>query len=193
MSEWVTDLSHLPPVDYPGVPPAASRRAAFVRQLVEAATSRRIKGSWCSAVRCIARTGRTKCGARIHVARDGGRIQWSCPACGEGGLVTGFEGSEVDFSEYALGRKKAHMWGFDDESLDVLRAETTRSPDLRAVLARARPADFDPVLLLLEGTVNELDLMYTLVEELLNTTRSRNRIELLKGLRASLSTSIDGF
>lgn len=128
MSTWVTDLGHLPPVDHPGVPAAAQRRTAFVRQLVEAATSRRIKGSWCSAVRCIARTGRTKCGARIHVARDGGRIQWSCPACGEGGLVTGFEGSEVDFSEYALGRKKAHMWGFGDESLDVLRAETTRSP-----------------------------------------------------------------
>jgi hypothetical protein len=38
-----------------------------------------------------------------------------------------------------------------------------------------------------------LDELYSLVEALMGGTRSRRRLELLDGLRASLCSSIDGF
>lgn len=193
MKTWVTEVSHLPPVDAPGIPAAAARRAAFVRRIVEAATSRRVKEPWRSAVRCIARPGRKLCGARLHVARvEGGRVEWSCAACGERGLISGFEGTDLDLSAHAPRRKLPQTWLLDDEGLDVLQ-DATYLPELRAVLARAHPLDDDPDLLMLDATVDELDQMYTLVEHLSCETRSRRRIDLLEGLRAGLSSAIDGF
>jgi hypothetical protein len=193
MKTWVTDVRHLPPVDQPGLPAAAARRTAFVRAIVEAATSRRVEGSWCSAVRCIARRARKACTTPIHVGRaETGRIEWSCATCGEHGVITGFEGTEVDLSAHGL-RKKERVWGVDDESREVLLAATTHLPALRAVLARACPVDSVPGLLMVDGTVDEFDAMYTLVEHLSDATRSRRRLELLDELRAGLCTAIDGF
>ena len=60
-------------------------------------------------------------------------------------------------------------------------------------MARASPAAEVPGLLLVQATVDELDEVYTLVEQLTDATRSRRRVELLDGLRASLCTSMDGF
>lgn len=194
MKTWMTDVRHLPPADQPGVPAAAARRSAFVRELVEAATSRRIDGPWCSAVRCIARRGRKACGARIHVGQgETGRVEWSCATCGESGAITGFEGTELDLSAHVLRKKKARVWGFDDESRAVLLGATTHIPALRAVIARACPVDSVPGLLVVNGTVDEFDEIYTLVEHLSDATRSRRRLELLDGLRAGLCTAIDGF
>lgn len=194
MTTWVTDLRHLPPVDEPGVPAAAARRAEFVRELVEAATARHVEGSWCSAVRCIARSGRKACGARIRVDHaEAERVEWSCAACGDNGVITGFEGTEHDLSRHRLRKKKARVWGLDDESRELLRAATTHIPALRAVLARARPVDSVPGLLVVDGTVDEFDEMYTLVEHLTDATRSRQRRALLDEVRAGLCTAIDGF
>jgi hypothetical protein len=190
----VTDVRHLAPVGEPGLPVAAVRRGEFVREIVEAATSRRVDGSWCSAVRCIARNGRKVCGARIHVGQvEAGQIEWSCMACGEHGVITGFEGTKVDLSPHVLLKKKPRIWGFDDESRKVLREATTYIPALRAVIARARPADSVPGLLIVDATVDELDELYTLVEHLYDATRSRRRLDMLDGLRASLCSAMDGF
>ena len=62
-----------------------------------------------------------------------------------------------------------------------------------AVIARAHPVEDVPGLLLVEGTVDEFDEIYTLVEHLTDATRSRRQIELLDGMRADLCTAIDGF
>lgn len=88
---------------------------------------------------------------------------------------------------------ETHPWGYDEEERRVLVAATADLPPLRAVLARGTPRDDIPGLILVEATVDELDEMYTLVEELTDATRSRARIEVLDGLRRSLCTSIDGF
>jgi hypothetical protein len=50
-----------------------------------------------------------------------------------------------------------------------------------------------PGLLLINATVEELDAMYTLVEELTDVMPRGRRRELLDGLRDSLCNSIDGF
>ena len=83
------------------------------------------------------------------------------------------------------------LWGFDDEERTVLLEATSNVPRLRAVIARGRPSAEDPGLLLLKATVEELDDVFTLVEELTDATRSRKRIKLLDGLRASLCSSMD--
>jgi hypothetical protein len=44
-----------------------------------------------------------------------------------------------------------------------------------------------------EASVDELDEMYSLVEALMDGTRSRRRLDQLAGMRATLCTSIDGF
>lgn len=171
-----------------------ARCALFAREVVEAATSRGTSSSWCSAVRCIARVARKACGARIHVTRpEAGRVEWSCAKCGERGVITGFEGTEFDMSIHAPGKKKLRVWGFDDEERAVLMAATTFIPSLRAVVARASPAAEVEGLLILQATVDELDEVYTLVEHLTDATRSRHRIMLLDGMRASLCSSMDAF
>lgn len=193
MATWVTDVSEI----------AAAReveqtleepRAAFACALVEAATSRSVASAWCSAVRCIARVGRRVCRSPISVAQsEAGRVDWSCTACGERGAITGFVGTVVDLSPYVPRRKKLRVWGFEDEERAVLLAGTLHFPALRAVVARASPAAEIKGLLVLQATIDELDAIYTIVEHLTDGTRSRRRIELLDGLRASLCSAMDGF
>jgi hypothetical protein len=191
---WSTDVREFVPAPAQEETGAAAHRAAFTRALVEAATSRHVSAPWCSAVRCIARVGRKACRARVHVGQpEAGRVDWSCSACGERGVISGFEGTELDLSSHVPRGKKLCVWGFDDESREVLLAGTTHIPSLRAVVARASPAAEIPGLLVLQATLDELDEIYTLVEELTDATRSRRRIELLDDLRMGLCSAMDGF
>jgi len=101
MTTWSTDVRDLALMHGLEIPTEAARRAAFIRELVEAATSRRADSPWYSAIRCMARIGRKACGARIHVRRlDAGRVEWSCVKCGERGVILGFEGTELDMSPH---------------------------------------------------------------------------------------------
>ena len=51
MATWGTDVRDILPFQDADPKTPASRRAELTRELVEAATSRGVKGSWCSAVR----------------------------------------------------------------------------------------------------------------------------------------------
>lgn len=85
------------------------------------------------------------------------------------------------------------MWGFDDADRELLVLATMEIPSLRAVLARAeRRADLQG-LWVVRASVTELDEIYSLVEALMDATRSRRRLEQLEGMLATLCTSMDGF
>ncbi len=194
MSTWITDLRDFPPVDAPQGAAKAAKRARFSREVVEAATSRRETAPWRSAVRCIGRIGRRGCGGRVHVGQVvAGHVAWSCPGCGDDGDITGFGGTAHDMSPFVPRKQKLRVWAFDDEEREVLLEATTHIPALRAVVSRGSPAVDLEQALMVQATVDELDEVYTLVEQLTDATRSRRRIELLDGLRASLCTSMDGF
>ena len=93
----------------------------------------------------------------------------------------------------AMARSKKRLWGFDDGERAILVAATTAIPGLRGVVERAgQRADLQG-LWVVEASVDELDEMYSLVEALMDGTRSRRRLEQLEGMRATLCTSIDGF
>lgn len=92
-----------------------------------------------------------------------------------------------------MARTKKRLWGFDDGERETLVAATAAIPALRAVIERAvRRADLRN-LWVVEATVDELDELYSLVEALMDGTRSRRKREQLEDMRATLCTSIDGF
>jgi hypothetical protein len=194
VATWITDLRHLPPPGAEGIAQSAQERAQFTRKVIEAATSRHPEGRWVSALRCVARVGRKRCRGRVEVELevDRGAVEWSCVTCDESGVVSGFVGSDSDFSRYVPGSKEVN-WGVDDEERQVLLDATVELPELLAVIARTKPHAEVPGLLLVRATVEELDQIYTLVEELTDLTRSRKRRKMYDGLRMSLSSSIDGF
>ena len=88
---------------------------------------------------------------------------------------------------------KKRLWGYDKEQGAVLREATASIPTLQWVIDRAERHAEIADLFVLHATVEELDDVYTLVEELTDRTRSRKRRELLDDLRASLCTSMVGF
>jgi len=88
--------------------------------------------------------------------------------------------------------KSERMWGFTSEERRVLSRATAGLPELRSVIDRAVPRpDLAPDLHLVRATFAELDGMYSLVEGLMDGTRSTRRLELLDGLLASLCSSLD--
>ncbi len=193
MATWVTDVQHLVAEFVKDAPAPAKRRAAFTGEVVEAATCRDCNEPWISAVPCVARVGRRLCRGRIRIINSTlESIEWCCTECPDNGLITGHVGTPSDLSEYApIG--KLVFWGIDDAERDFLREHTAEMLELRSIISRAHPHVDVPGLLLIDATVEELDEMYTLVEELTDVMPRGRRRELLDGLRASLCNSMDGF
>lgn len=190
MATWVTDMGDLPP-EGASVPAAARRRAEFTRSVVEAATSRPTEDTpWVSAVRCIA----SRCAGRVEVVDDfdHGEVRWRCAACGDEGVVRGWEHCEHDLSDFEA-FEDPRQWYLEEAEHELLLEGTRGLPELRAVIMGASPDPNDPQLLVVKATVEELDELYTLVEELADATRAPRRRELLEGLRASLCVTMDGF
>jgi hypothetical protein len=135
---------------------------------------------------------RKLCNGRVEVERRDDTIGWLCSVCGDSGEVSQFAGSGSDLTPYTPSGRTV-VWGFDEEERKVLIEATAQRPELRATIARGRCEPQLKGVFLVDATVAELDEVYTLVEILTDCTRSRRRIELLDGLRASLCTSMDGF
>jgi hypothetical protein len=85
------------------------------------------------------------------------------------------------------------MWGFDAKEREVLLAATTHLPHLRAIIERAIPARDLPDVMVVKASVGELDEMYSLVEAMMDGTRSRRKLEVLESMLAGLCNSMDGF
>jgi hypothetical protein len=79
MATWTTDIRHLPRDD-DEAPAEARRRAAFTREVVEAATSPAVRGSWVSAVPCVGVIGGKPCAALAKVSRAPKKdeVTWAC-------------------------------------------------------------------------------------------------------------------
>lgn len=192
MPAWSTDVRHLAPPDDSSEPAEARQRARFTRGLVEAATSQLGSPPWRTAVRCIAKIAGKVCGSAIEVDYNGAdSVAWSC-TCGERGVINGFVGTEIDLSIYVdLGPQVT--WGMDEQEYELLMLATAPLPALRGLIVRAVPHAEIKGLLIVRATIDELDELYTLVEQLEDATRSRPRLEILNGLRRSIGSSMDGF
>jgi predicted RNA-binding Zn-ribbon protein involved in translation (DUF1610 family) len=191
MASWVTDVGDLP-AEEAAVPAAARERAEFSRAVVEAATARAEEEAfWRSAVRCVGRSCRAE---RVEVELDLelSEVRWRCPSCGDDGVVRGWSCGEHDLLDCAP-LDDVVPWGLDDGERSLLLDATRDLRDLRAVIMRASPHPEHPDVLVVYATVEELDALYTLVEELTDVTRGRRKRELLEELRAGLCVAMDGF
>lgn len=177
-------------------------RAKLTREVVEAATARAVRGRWSSPLPCVGEKGGRPCGnvLDIELSEDGLEVRWWCSWCGDDGVVTGFAGTAADLrGQRGWGRTVA--WAMLPEERYLLHRATVRDRAMRAVVARAHSLDETTVdpddeasdMLLVAATVGELNDLYTLVESLYSGAVSADEREILDGLRASLSTSIDGF
>jgi len=97
---FVSDLRHF--LDLPDdVPGPARRMADHLGSVVRAATAAEAGSPWESALRCQRRPGRRACPGHIAVFRAElpAAIEWRCTACGDEGVISGWEDSCFDLRD----------------------------------------------------------------------------------------------
>jgi hypothetical protein len=104
MPAWITDARHsiaLEEAERP-VPGPAIDLALHLRAIAEWISSRTVSGLEATNVFCRRNPGRIRCGGRIEAffGRDPEGIVWRCPACGDNGLIHGWEGTAWDRREW---------------------------------------------------------------------------------------------
>jgi len=85
------------------------------------------------------------------------------------------------------------VWGFDDEARAFLLEATVGIPSLQSLVARAQRRMDLGGMWVVRASLRELDEMYDFGEALMDMTRGRRRLDMIEGMLASLSTSMDGF
>jgi len=94
---FVSDLRHF--LDLPDDAPGAARRMAeHLTLIVRAATARDGGQDWLSALPCRRRPGRRPCSGHLALLRTDvpPSIEWWCSACGDEGVISGWERSPFD-------------------------------------------------------------------------------------------------
>lgn len=153
----VTDLRHFEPEDpTTELPPRVRRLRTFFGGIARAASVRE-SGDWAAtALRCRRRPGRKPCPGRLEVFRRDlpAEVEWGCPDCGDGGLLSGWRGTPFDLSgprteasgdpvgarlvEVRLGQKEYELLR---DRVDLFDVESER------IVAGARPTGGGRVLL----------------------------------------------
>lgn len=119
----MSDLRHFLDVDDDS-PAPARRMAAQLGAIVKAATSREAGQSWVSGIACTRRPDRRPCPGRIGVHRSQvpTSVRWECIACGDEGLIHGWEGTYADLSSTtAVSDSELTRVVVSDEAADLLR------------------------------------------------------------------------
>lgn len=95
---FVSDLRHF--LDMPDDAPSTAKRLGLqLAAIVRAASARPISSGARSAIGCTRRPGRRPCEGFVMVfRRTNGEVAWSCDACGDEGVIHGWEGSRADVS-----------------------------------------------------------------------------------------------
>jgi hypothetical protein len=99
---WVTDLRHF--LDERGalvdLPSPALNLVLFLSSIVAWVTSGRSLATLRTNVPCRRSPGRRRCRGEIlaaFVQEEPGAIGWRCPACGDNGVIRGWEGTRWDW------------------------------------------------------------------------------------------------
>lgn len=92
-------------------------------------------------VDCRRRPGRRPCPGRIAGERDGEAIAWHCPACGDAGLITGWQGTRWDQRP-----SRPHARGAAADAIEPAGA-TLRALQLKITLDGVSPAIWRRILL----------------------------------------------
>lgn len=107
---FVSDLRHF--LDIPEDAPAPARRLAeHLTLVVRAATAGDGGQPWVSALNCTRRPGRRPCPGHLGVFRSDvpPSIEWWCTACGDEGVISGWERSPFDLRAFGALRALAEV------------------------------------------------------------------------------------
>ncbi len=101
-NSWVVDLRHFLTDDgsLAEMPRPAMRLATYFGRIVRAVTVRD-KSSLATGIRCRRRPSQRPCPGEVIAFIDyqnGSAIVWSCPVCGDNGIISGWEGTLWDWS-----------------------------------------------------------------------------------------------
>jgi hypothetical protein len=168
----VVDLRHwlLPSGD---LHPAATL-APHVALVVECATV--VLETGITAMPCRHRDGRRRCAGHIVVRMDGEHIDWSCVACGDDGVVTGWTGSHWDLTDAeVLPDDEDHGVYLPTDELRALRDLPLGPGSLRAALAGAALVRDDISCLSL--TIGEIRLIEVVIANAELGGRARHRLD----------------
>ncbi len=92
---WITDMTHMPP---PEMGDRRTERTEFFGQVARLGSLLGAKTSVLSAILCPGLPDKGYCGTAVEVLipENNGEIQWSCPKCGDSGIIRGWKGSSWD-------------------------------------------------------------------------------------------------
>jgi len=161
----VTDLGHFEPED-PTVelPPQARRLRQYLGEIARAASVRESGRRSATALRCRRRPGRKPCKGRIEVLRRDvpPQVEWRCPVCQDGGVVSGWRGTYWDLSGEPSaptadpeGARVVDI-GLSQEDYELLKDRVDLfEPDSERIVARARPGGTGRVVM--SGRLDDWD------------------------------------
>jgi hypothetical protein len=138
------------------VTPQFRRLGLHLARITEAGTSRPPGTTVASAVACIRRPGRRPCRGHIlvHRAEVPPEIQWSCPLCGDRGVISGWEGTLYDLrGEHPAEGQDLIEACLDDASFRALRRDGLTAIEPCRLLAAAT---WDGLRVVLHGSAEEL-------------------------------------
>jgi len=97
---WITDITHFLTTDGAIAPKAGPARqlAEFLGKIVVSASTQVSEGSMSMKVRCRRRPARKLCTGQIETDVNAYTVEivWSCPVCGDNGIIRNWKGSMWD-------------------------------------------------------------------------------------------------
>ena len=190
----VTDLRHFDGVELdPAAPGPALRLAEHLRRIVRAATASSVPGRRATALACRRRPGHRPCTGHLLVERQDvpSAIRWVCPACGEAGVIDGWQGSPYDLS-VPIDPEES------DQSVRVVVPESgyrlildelSLDPECERLVYRARPDDGGVEL---SGSEEDLEELGGAISFEANHAATRERQRRWDGLAACFVPDIRG-
>lgn len=188
---FVSDLRHF--LDMPDDAPAPARRLGLhLAAIVRAASARPIGAGATTAVGCIRRPGhRPRDGFIMLFRRTNGEIAWSCDACGDEGVIHGWEGSPADVSglddSYADGGPVTLL--IARELFDVIRGVLLLDDACEQLVARAEGSRAGVVV---RGQTDAFEELVEYVASEANAETNRRRIRLLDQACTALEAALVG-
>lgn len=188
---FVSDLRHF--LDMPDNAPTPAKRLGLqLMAIVRAATARPAGSGARSALGCIRRPGRRPCeGFVVVFRRTNGEIAWSCDACGDEGVIHGWEGSPGDVSGlddgYAEGDPVTVV--IARELFDVVRGVLLLDDACELLIARAEGSRAGVVL---TGRTSAFEELVEYIASEANAESDRRRMRLLDEACAAIEAALVG-
>lgn len=189
------EVVHLPHLDGEGADVAASvqRRAEHYGDLVRFASQLEPGHVRAVPVPCRQRPARKACGGLLVVARQAAEdhLEWQCPSCGAGGVITGWQGTKADLRAMRPGpRQEVLEVAVPVDALNALRGIAREDRELgRLAFTAEVHAEGHAVLLVRDSEAGYIVTRLTM--EAMRTT-SRRTIGRLMGIVAAIAEAANG-